>query len=308
MSARANIEWRGPRVVPSILWVVISPLLALHLAQCATAFAEGWPSGAPRGRAAQDESHGPTRPGCLAPPTVRSYLFHSYPLRLWGTTREAYSGWSLVTLALAGGAVPVVDDYDGEARSEIREHRPRHGIVEAGEILGSPASLFGTSLGIVATGCLGGSDELVATGATLLEGLSVTGASTIALKLSVHRRRPDGSDHLSFPSNHASGSFAVASVLARRHGWHLGVPAFLAAGFVSWARVAADKHFLSDTLFGAALGTAVGLAVARAREQHRETTLKGGLDDAAEPTGSLGMAVIPVLLAGGGGVAVEARW
>lgn len=245
------------------------------------------------------------RRACLAPSTVGDYLLHTYPRRLGATARESYSGLSLLALALAGAAVPLLDDYDGEVRTEVLEHRPRHGVIETGEILGFPAALFGASLAVAGAGCLTDSEELVGTGATILEALSIAGASTFALKLAVHRRRPDGSDHLSFPSNHASGSFAVASVLAKRHGWGLGVPAFLIAGLVSWARLAADKHFLTDTLFGAALGTAVGLAAARGGEQ---PTSQGSSSSALAFRPGTSTAVVPIVLAGGGGVALAARW
>jgi membrane-associated phospholipid phosphatase len=242
--------------------------------------------------------------GCLAPSRVTNYLVHSYPRRLGSTAKGTYTGLSLLGLAIAGGAVPLLDDYDGEVRSDVLDDRPPYGFIETGEVLGSPPALFGAALAVAAAGCLAGSDEILATGATMLEALSVAGASTIALKLAVHRERPDGSDHLSFPSNHASGSFAVASVLAYRHGWWVGVPAFLAAGFVSWARMAADKHFMTDTFFGAALGTASGLAAARA-----QPAAAGKREQAAvDPAPSSSAALVPVVLASGGGLAVAARW
>lgn len=244
------------------------------------------------------------RSGCLTPSRVTSYLVHTYPRRLGSTAKGTYTGLSLLGLAIAGGAVPLLDDYDSEVRSDVLADRPPYGFVEAGEVLGSPPALFGAAFAVAAAGCLTGSDEMLATGTTMLEALSVAGASTIALKLAVHRERPDGSDHLSFPSNHASGSFAVASVLAYRHGWWLGVPAFLAAGFVSWARMAADKHFMTDTFFGAALGTAHGLAAARAQP----AASKEGERTAVDPAPSSSSAVVPVVLASGGGLAVAARW
>jgi membrane-associated phospholipid phosphatase len=244
------------------------------------------------------------QPGCLTPSTAKNYVVHTYPRRLAATVKGTYTGLSLLGLAIAGGVVPLLDDYDEEVRSDVLADRPPYGFIEAGEVLGSPPALFGAALAVAAAGCLAGSDEILATGATMLEALSVAGASTIALKLAVHRERPDGSDHLSFPSNHASGSFAVASVLAYRHGWWLGVPALLAAGFVSWARMAADKHFMTDTFFGAAIGTASGLAAARAQPATSKESERTG----AGPAPSSSAAVVPVVLASGGGLAVAARW
>jgi membrane-associated phospholipid phosphatase len=247
---------------------------------------------------------GEARSGCLTPSRVTSYLVHTYPRRLGATAKGTYTGPSLLGLAIAGGAVPLLDDYDGEVRSDVLADRPPYGFIEAGEVLGSPPALFGAAFAVAAAGCLAGSNEILATGATMLEALSVAGVSTITLKLAVNRERPDGSNHLSFPSNHASGSFALASVLAYRHGWWLGVPAFLAAGFVSWARIAADKHFMTDTFFGAALGTASGLAAARAQP----ATSNGDGKAAVVPAPSSSTAIVPVALASGGGVALAARW
>lgn len=82
--------------------------------------------------------------------------------------------------------------------------------------------------------------------------------------------RFDGDARLSFPSGHASVSFAAASTLSytlfERHGmkpWTVAVSgaAYSAAAGVAGLRVAAGKHFVTDVLAGAALGTAVGLAI-----------------------------------------------
>jgi hypothetical protein len=268
-------------------------------------FLVGPPALAADGEAAPTDPGQERPPACFAPSTAGDYLVHGYPRRLRDTAKGSFSGLSLLALALAGATVPWLDDYDGEVRSEVLEHRPPQGVIEAGEVVGLPAVLFGTSLAVAAAGCLADSREVIGTGATMLEALSVAGASTFALKLGVHRRRPDGSDHLSFPSNHASGSFAMASVLAGRHGWGLGIPAFLLAGFTSWARLAADKHYLTDTLFGAALGTAVGLA---AVQNEKQPTARASSNLALVHRPDRSMAVVPIVLTDGGGVALAARW
>ena len=93
---------------------------------------------------------------------------------------------------------------------------------------------------------------------------------TGALKLAVGRERPDGSGSRlssSFPSGHVSGSFAFATVIDQMYGHKAGVPLYLAAGFVGLSRLSDDKHFLSDVLFGAVLGTVVGRSVARLHKQ-----------------------------------------
>lgn len=94
--------------------------------------------------------------------------------------------------------------------------------------------------------------------------LALVNASVVntALKASVLRRRPDGSNRWSFPSGHAMTSFAVASAIAshpKTPRWaRIALPA-LAAG-VSVARVGARRHYPSDVAVGAALGWLIGRA------------------------------------------------
>ena len=77
-----------------------------------------------------------------------------------------------------------------------------------------------------------------------------------ALKYSVQRERPDQSDELSFPSGHSASAFATAGVLQRHYGWKVGVPATVVAAYVATARVHDNRHYLSDVIFGAAMGMA----------------------------------------------------
>ena len=79
--------------------------------------------------------------------------------------------------------------------------------------------------------------------------------STGALKLVIARERPDGSNDNSFPSGHTSAAFQGASFIHLRYGWEKSLPAYAGAAFVGFSRVYADKHYVSDVLAGAALGT-----------------------------------------------------
>lgn len=83
------------------------------------------------------------------------------------------------------------------------------------------------------------------------------------LKQVFPERRPDGSDDKSFPSSHASTSFAAAATLHNRYGWKVGVPAQLVAAFVGLSRVEAGKHHVHDVLVGAAIGEASGFLITR---------------------------------------------
>lgn len=63
----------------------------------------------------------------------------------------------------------------------------------------------------------------------------------------------------SFPSGHAIGAFAMASVLARRYPRHRWVPwvAYGVAGLIGFSRISLQAHFPSDIFAGAFLGYAI---------------------------------------------------
>ena len=98
----------------------------------------------------------------------------------------------------------------------------------------------------------------------LLRALAVNEGVTYAIKVSVRRERPDHeSAHVSFPSGHVSSTFAIATVLQEHLGWRAGLAGYGLATYTAWTRVRDDKHWISDTVFGGALGIAVGRAVLR---------------------------------------------
>lgn len=76
------------------------------------------------------------------------------------------------------------------------------------------------------------------------------------LKFTVNERRPNGGDY-SFPSGHTSAAFAGAACIQQAYGWSYGIPAYLAASYVGWSRVANKAHWTQDVIAGAALGLTV---------------------------------------------------
>lgn len=101
-----------------------------------------------------------------------------------------------------------------------------------------------------------------------------TALVTEVIKISAHRERPNGASYKSFPSGHTSSSFALAANLDEIYGHKVGIPAYLMAAFVASSRINDNKHYLSDTVAGALLGTWIGRSFAR--QHHIEWQISAG--------------------------------
>ena len=96
----------------------------------------------------------------------------------------------------------------------------------------------------------------------LLEALIVNGTSTMAFKVAMDDRSPNG-EKWGWPSGHTSSSVCIAAVLHEYYGWKAGVPLYLLAGYSAATRLEDREHDLSDLVFGAALGYVVGHSVVK---------------------------------------------
>jgi len=76
---------------------------------------------------------------------------------------------------------------------------------------------------------------------------------THSLKRIINKKRPNGGDY-SFPSGHTTSAFAGAAFIEKKYGWKIGIPAYLAATYVGWSRIHAEKHDIYDVLAGASVG------------------------------------------------------
>ena len=99
-----------------------------------------------------------------------------------------------------------------------------------------------------------------------------TVALTYGLKLVVNKRRPNGENNNSFPSGHTSIAFASASFIQKRYGWTYGIPAYLAASYVGYTRIEANKHDGWDVLAGAIIG--IGMSYLFTKPYNKEKKLK----------------------------------
>lgn len=153
------------------------------------------------------------------------------------------------------------------------------GFGTTGKQLGEEYVQAGSAAATWVAGALFKKPKMAAVGRDLMEAQLVSAATTQALKLAVQRTRPDGEPR-SFPSGHASASFASATVLHRHFGAKAAIPAYGAAVYITMSRLQANSHYASDILIGAALGLAVGRAatlhVPGTRVQLSPVALAGG--------------------------------
>lgn len=142
-------------------------------------------------------------------------------------------------------------------------------------------SLMGVAGGSYLMGHIRHDDRLSEAGFLSGEAALNSTAVTYLLKTAMQRPRPleangngtffDGGG--SFPSEHASIAWSIASVWAHEYpGWFSQTAAYGLASAVTLSRVTARKHFPSDVLIGSALGWYFGRQVYRA---HHDPALGG---------------------------------
>ena len=130
-----------------------------------------------------------------------------------------------------------------------------------GKIIGYGLVQGGVAAATYAWGRKTKAPKVVHIGVDLLRAQILTAGLTYGLKAAVRRDRPDETGY-SFPSGHASVTFASATVLQRHFGWK-GALAYSVSAYVAASRLHENRHYLSDVIFGAALGTVAGRTVTK---------------------------------------------
>jgi membrane-associated phospholipid phosphatase len=157
-------------------------------------------------------------------------------------------------------------------------------------ILGSPGALIG-GVTLYVGGRLAHSQRVADLGLHGTEAVLISGGITALLKGLAGRSRPyvsvNDPDHYafgrgfthssetSFPSGHATAAFAAASVVTAEttrwwpHStWYIGPVFYGGATMVGLSRLYNNKHWASDVMMGAAIGTFTGLKVVRWHHSH----------------------------------------
>jgi membrane-associated phospholipid phosphatase len=175
---------------------------------------------------------------------------------------------SLKWLGIGGAIAAIGHRVDQPVSRELSTSATLDGVFDSGTTLGGARLQMGAALATFAIGRVTRSPRVALVGADLLKAQLMSQALTAAVKMSVRRTRPDGTQY-SFPSGHSSVTFATATVLQRDLGWKVGIPAYGLATFVAASRIQEKRHFLSDVAFGAAIGIMSGRTVTLGRGDRR---------------------------------------
>jgi membrane-associated phospholipid phosphatase len=217
-------------------------------------------------------------PAVVSPLPSLSHIFTSTV----DDVRRLPSHDTLTWLSIGVAASAIAHAGDARVTRSLSGSNRLDGMFESGSMIGGLSVQLGGAFATYAAGRLMGSPRAATIGADLVRAQLLSQAVTQAIKLSARRTRPDGGS-FSFPSGHTSITFASATVLQRHLGWKAGIPAYAVATYVAASRIQEHRHFLSDVVFGAAIGIVAGRTVTVGRNDAR-------------------FAVGPMATTGGGGV------
>ena len=150
--------------------------------------------------------------------------------------------------------------YDAPPRQE-----PMWTIMEGVTDLGDYRGVMGATILLYTYG----NEAHRETGKLLSSAYMGAGIITYGMKRLVGRKRPldETLGNPAMPSGHASITFSVATILGYKYPkWR--IPLYVGAGLVSFSRVYLGRHYTSDVVAGAAIGTAMGVLV-----WHKRVTL-----------------------------------
>ncbi len=170
---------------------------------------------------------------------------------------------NLFWVGVGGGTALAVHPADDYVNDALLNSPFADKFFKPGAVLGQLATLLGTATTVYVVGRVKDQPKVSHMGMDLIESLLISEAMTQSLKHITNRERPDGSGPTSFPSGHAADTFAFATALERHLGWKGAVPAYIFSSYVAISRLPANRHWLSDAVFGATVGIIAGRTVTR---------------------------------------------
>jgi PAP2 superfamily protein len=169
---------------------------------------------------------------------------------------------NLMLAGIGGGLAGAAHAADQSFNVRLRSHYDAvNTAFVAGKYIGNTPEQVALSLGVYAFGRIGDQPKTSHLGMDLVQAQILCELLVEPIKVATQRERPDNSNRLSFPSGHAAVTFATATVIERHLGWKKSVLGYTIASYVSASRLHDNRHYLSDVVFGAALGSIAGRTV-----------------------------------------------
>lgn len=197
------------------------------------------------------------------PPTPRHTGLRPFLRDLAGDVTHLPSKENLFWAGIGGGLALSAHPFDDNVNQTMVGSTLAGNFFKPGRVVGQLATMFGAAGIVWGVGRVSDQPKVSHVGMDLLEALIVSEGMVQGLKYATRRERPDHSSRNSFPSGHASDTFAFATALERHLGWRGAVPAYIISSYVAMSRLPANRHWLSDVVFGSSVGIIAGRTVTR---------------------------------------------
>jgi hypothetical protein len=165
--------------------------------------------------------------------------------------------------AAGGGLALAVHPADSTFNAKLSGHW--NTFFAPGHYVGDTPEQIAASLATFAFGRLTDKPKVSHLANDLLQAQILSEILVQPLKLATRRLRPYQTAscgwNCSFPSGHATVTFADATVILRHLGWRYSVIGYTVATYVAASRLHDNQHWLSDVVFGAATGSIAGRTV-----------------------------------------------
>jgi hypothetical protein len=196
------------------------------------------------------------------PPTPPHTGIRALAENLIQDVKHLPSKQNLLLATIGGGLALSVHPADQDFNAHLRSHYDGVNMAfAAGKYLGNTPEQVALSIGTYAVGRVFDKPKVAHLGMDLLQAQILSELMVQPLKFATQRTRPDHSNNHSFPSGHAAVTFATATVIERHLGWRKSLLAYTIASYVAASRLHDNRHYLSDVVFGAAVGSIAGRTV-----------------------------------------------
>jgi PAP2 superfamily len=169
---------------------------------------------------------------------------------------------NLYLTLIGGGLAASLHPVDQGFNVRLRSHYNTVNTAFApGKYIGNTPEQVAASIATYAFGRIFDKPKVAHLGMDLVQAQILSELLVEPIKFATHRTRPDNSNNRSFPSGHAAVTFAAATVIERHLGWRKSLLGYTIASYVAASRLHDNRHYLSDVVFGAAVGSIAGRTV-----------------------------------------------